>query len=89
MPAGATYAPNPTAAAAGSKAVHFLTAGEGGRLKMWRVGAGKPVWQQPQAGARRAAGEMTGLQPLATGEGFMAATADCRLEFFEPRVGYK
>lgn len=74
------------AAASDSKAVLFATAGEKGVLKVWSAATGHCVYEQPSQGVTQA-GNFVSLALLPGAAGLMAASADCNIHFFNPKVG--
>lgn len=78
--------PGPPGAPPGQ--VHFATAGEKGAIKLWRSDTGACVYEvPPEVGvAGSAAAECTDLALMPGGGGLLAATADARLLFYQPKV---
>ena len=74
------------AGAPDSKAVCFATAGEKGVVKVWSAATGQCLYEQASQGGSQA-GNFVDLALLPAAAGLMAASADCNIHFFDPKVG--
>ena len=68
------------------KPIFFATAGESGVIKIWSSVTARCVYEH-KGNSSTSAGNHTYLALLPGSKGLMAATADCNLQFLEPKVG--
>lgn len=74
-----------TESSPGKKPIFFATAGESGAIKIWSSVTARCVYEH-KGNSSTSAGNHTYLALLPGSKGLMAATADCNLQFLQPKA---
>lgn len=85
LPHGKGFPGTSSKAATDKKAICFATAGEKGIIKVWSAATAQCLHELKGQGGMQA-GNYVELALLPGGAGLMAASADCNLHFFDPKV---